>query len=281
MDIIFTDPLAYNDIEYFKDSNAFTTSINVSTTTFDAIVESCNDFYVNNHYYTEGVLNSLSEGIKKFFERIKKEMEKFRLKIIEFLDSNARTSSVANKVAYNMKQKETKRKIKETLDQLYAAKKDGKRNVKIVDIRKYSKTVHSYHKSLIKMGKRFTEINFRSTVEIDEALARFNISIDKMDKELCKMWDHPKKMNIDEAITMLENEVTGKSVFCQVIEDDILAINNAAIAADKLQKNREKNNASCLPHHISILQRITSSISAFARKHVSRFIFGKMLWSIF
>lgn len=269
------------EMEYYCSELVFESFSKRHTDKIDKLEQACNDFYESHHYFTENVLNDLGEGIKSFFRRLKEIMEDFKRKIIEAFNFNERSSSVANAVSYKMKQKETGKKIRQALDELYEAKKEGKRSVKMVDIKKYSKTVQSYQKSLVKMGQRFADINFKSTLEIDKALREFEDTLNEMDAELDRMWDKPRKMGIDEAITMLENEITGKSVFCQVIEENISSINAAAIAAERLQKKRERNNADCLPHHISIFQKITNAISKFARKHISRFIFGKLLWNIF
>jgi predicted nucleic acid-binding Zn-ribbon protein len=125
---------------------------------------------------------------------------------------------------------------------------------------------------LWKEAKKFAKIKYKNVSQIDRDLDVFNNKMKKYETQLDQIENKKVKVNIDDAINFLSKEIGQNSQVMKTIEDSEQRVKELEQAAMLLEEQRNILGSDIIPKHVSLIKRVTGSITSFIRRKVSKII---------
>ena len=94
----------------------------------------------------------------------------------------------------------------------------------------------------------------------------------KYETQLDQIENKKVKVNIDDAINFLSKEIGQNSQVMKTIEDSEQKVKELEQAAMLLEEQRNILGSDIIPKHVSLIKRVTGSITSFIRRKVSKII---------
>lgn len=242
-------------------SMMFENSINLAQANFISesvfeIFESCNEDQI----YVEKGKDSLGVSIKKFFAKLITAFQNLHYSIKIEVDKKVRSVEFQNK-------------LRSLHTELKEAKKDGNKNVSVIDIwtlrEKYLETV----KELKQYSKKITKMNYSKTSEIDDDIKSFNSTMEKYKEELETLSKKTVTVSLDRMIDFVEDEISGQSKVLNSLNDAIALLEQMNKDCIILEKRKDILGPDVLvTKRIGFIRRIATSISSFFKKWAVKII---------
>jgi ribosomal protein L14E/L6E/L27E len=251
-------------LEFIKDENDLSEA---RMYTLSSIFENeIDEFYNSSFYAKETVSNGIVTAIKKFFINLIQEIERWVSSI------NIAVERKQREVGYRKNLISIEKKLKDAIDHGYEGK------VTITDHDSILKNYKDKYKSLSAYGKKFAKMKYNSTAEIDKDIKEFNDLLTKYEKEMDFVENKTITVNVEEALKIVQKELSGNSSYLDSINDlksDIRELEQEAIL---LEKRADELGSGVIPKHLNFIRLTAGNISKFSRKWIGRFV-GKFVFT--
>ena len=222
------------------------------------IVE-CYEAFNEKSYITEKEHKSLYAHLKEFFSKIISALINFK-------------NAVKNKLKVFAKENTLEIRLRNSRRELLDKKAQGEKYVESIDYKKYEATYLKMIDDLWKEAKRFTNVKYKNVDQIDRDLETFDKKMKKYDTQLERIENNKIKVNIDDAINFLSKEIGQNSQIIKTIEDSEQKVKELQQSAMLLEEKRNILGSDIIPKHVSLIKRVTGSITSFIRRKVSKII---------
>lgn len=211
------------------------------------------------HYVSEGVVNKTLEAISVFFANVISTLNTLYSEVMKGL------KSTMLEINLDVKLIKLKYDLKERA-------KEGIRTVTFIDIWKYKDKYLEMESNLWSTSKRLAKCNYKTLEQIDSDIRKFESLINSYETELKKIEDTKIKISTEKLIDFVNKELHGESKVIDTIKQSINSVNDMEIIAKNISLRKTISGVNVIPRHISIIKRMTNSISTFIRKKVAKFI---------
>ena len=227
----------------------------------EALASFCENCLDDNYVFTENKKekDSLIIRTKKFFANLIAAFQNFKATIQVELNRKIRSSEFQNKL----------RKLHKELKE---GEKGGIQHVEVHDVwtmrDKYLKCVCD----LKKYAKKFAEMKYTKTREIDEDITQFNTTMEKYKKELEQASEKMITVPISKMIDFVEDEVNGRSRVMDTLNDAITLLEQMNKDCELIEKRIEILGPDIIPKHVGFLRKIAGNISGFFKRWAVKII---------
>lgn len=223
----------------------------------DAYYSICESLY--DGVLTEAVSDNFGSSIKKFFANLITSIRNFINKFKNYMSKTAREASYV--AVLNSMEKSIKK-----------AKEEGKTRVTMLDYDYIRGEYKDMCKDLKSYAKRFTKMNYKSTLDIDKDLQEFDKVSNYWDKRMEKAIHKEKTISIDSALKFVENEKRGYSHVFDSLNDLIKDIEDMQHVAEETALRVNTLGSDIIPKHVNFLRRVANTISKKVTNFVSKTI---------
>jgi len=197
--------------------------------------------------------------INKFFADLINGFQNFKAQIQLELDRRIRATEIDAK-------------LRKMHTQMKAQKNVGVDKVEVVDCwtlrDKYLECVNK----LRKYAKKFSEMKYKRTSEIDNDLAEFNKLVDKYSDEIAELTDKKITVDIQKMIDFVEDEISGRSRVLVSLDDAVTILKQMKQDALVLETRKDILGPDIIPKHMGFIRQIATKISAFIKKWAVKII---------
>jgi hypothetical protein len=197
---------------------------------------------------TESVSEPFGSSLKKYFTNLITAVRNFINKMKNYFSKTAREFSYINTLN-GMEKK------------IRAAKAEGKHKVTMPNYQKIRSEYDAMARDLKKYGKKFTKMNYSSTIDIDNDLDDFSKAMDKWDKRMDKVLKETVTIDIDDALRFVENEKRGYTHIFDSLNDCIETIDELRHVAEETSKRVGSLGSDVIPKHVNLLRKVANAIS--------------------
>ena len=241
---IFDNKVALAQVEFMEALTTFT--------------ESCFD---EEQIFTEKKKEkeSLMIRTKKFFANLIAAFQNFKATIQVELDRKVRASEFENKL----------RKLHKELKE---GQKNGIKYVEVHDIWTMRDKYLSCVDELKKYARKFAEMKYTKTGQIDDDISSFNTIMERYKKDL---EDASKKMitvPLTKMLDFVEDEVSGRSKVMDTLNDAITILQQMDKDCELIEKRKDILGPDIIPKHVGFLRKIAYSISGFFKRWAVKII---------
>ena len=219
----------------------------------------CYEAYSIKSYITEKEHKSLYAHLKEFFSKIITALINFK-------------NAIRNKLKVFASENTLEIRLRNARKELMVKKSQGEKYVESIDYKKYESTYLKMTDDLWKEAKKFAKIKYKNVSQIDRDLDVFNNKMKKYETQLDHIENKKVKVNIDDAINFLSKEIGQNSQVMKTIEDSEQRVKELEQAAMLLEEQRNILGSDIIPKHVSLIKRVTGSITSFIRRKVSKII---------
>ncbi len=220
------------------------------------IVE-CYEAFNNKSYITEKEHKSLYAHLKEFFSKIVTALVNFK-------------NAIKNKLKVFASENTLEIRLRNARRDLLSKKSQGEKYIDSIDYKRYESTYLKMIDDLWKEAKKFAKIKYKNVDQIDRDLDIFDTKIKKYEAQLDQIENKKIKINIDDAIEFLSREIGQNSQVMKTIEDSEQRVKELEQAALLLEEQRNILGSDIIPKHVSLIKRVTGSITSFIRRKVSK-----------
>lgn len=190
---------------------------------------------------------------RKFFANLIAAFQNFKSTIQVELDKKVRGADFDNKL----------RKLHK---ELKLGQANGVKTVKVHDVwtmkNKYLESVTE----LKKYAKKFAEMKYTKTNDIDNDVIQFNKIMEKYKKELEEASEKMIEVPLNKMLDFVEDEVSGRSKVMDTLNDAISILQQMNNDCELIEKRTEILGPDIIPKHIGFLRKIANSISGFFKR---------------
>jgi len=212
-------------------------------------VESCmcdDQIFVEKKKETE----SLMVKTKKFFANLIAAFQNFIATVQVELDGKIRSSEFENK-------------LRKLHTELKEGEKGGIKTVEVHDVWSMKDKYLDCVNDLKQYAKKFCEMKYKRTSEIDNDIIQFNTKMEKYKQELETVSKKTIVVPISKMIDFIEDEVSGRSKVMDTLNDAITLLQQMNKDCELIEKRRDILGPDIIPKHIGFLRRIATNISSF------------------
>ena len=228
-------------------------------------MEALASFYENclddNFIFTEKKTEkeSLIIRTKKFFANLIAAFQNFKATIQVELNKKVRASEFQNKL----------RKLHKELKE---GEKGGIKHVEVHDVWAMRDKYLECVSDLKKYAKKFAEMKYTKTREIDDDIVQFNTTMEKYKKELEKVSEKMITVPISKMIDFVEDEINGRGRVMNTLNDAITLLEQMNKDCELIEKRTEILGPDIIPKHVGFLRKIAYSISGFFKRWAVKII---------
>lgn len=220
-----------------------------------------NDMLYNEHYVVESKRESLMVTIKRFFTNL----------IISIKDY---IRELSIKIDYTIREKHIRKNLEELREEIIKTKDMGKRFIDMPDYWNYRDTYLELNEKLSIYANRISRMMYKKAWEAEEDLEKFNIIIEEYTDIMIEASDKKIRVNTLKALDFVENELKGKSEVLSTLNESMELFEQMYRQAKMLETKINILGQDIVPKHVNLLMQVANGISAFVRKHATRFIMG-------
>lgn len=246
-DILILENALYNqDLKFMEEMTLFT------------------EQYEETHYITESMMERLSKKFKQLFASMLESFRNFKAQL------HVKLNGV-------MKQKQTKKRLREMIENLKENKKKGAVKATTIDIIKYQKVYLQAYGELWSFAKRIRKGKYHNIDDLEWDVDKFNGIYEKYSDELKEIGNTKIEMPIDKVLEFCQDELYGKSRILKSINDTETKIYLMKVDAENLEKRKEIMGDQILVRRFGLLRGIYSTICKIVKTAVSKFL----MWVVF
>lgn len=211
--------------------------------------ESCLD---DDILYTEKKKETETFGIriKKFFANLVAAFQNFIATIQVEVDRKVRSS-------------EFKNNLRKLHAELKEGQKGGIQTVEVHDVWNLKDKYLECVSELKGYAKKFCEMKYKRTDEIDKDISQFNSIMNDYKKELEEVSKKTVVVPITKMINFVEDEVSGRSKVMDSLNDAITILQQMNKDCELLEKRKDILGPDIIPKHVGFLKRIATGICGF------------------
>jgi len=176
-----------------------------------------------------------------------------------------------------MKEKQTKKRLRQMIEELKENKRKGATKAKTIDVIKYQRVYLQAYDEMWKYAKKFDKTKFSSMDKLERYLDSFNGLYEKYSDELKEIGNTKVESPIDELIKFCQDELYGNTKVLKTINDTETKVLLMKTSAENLEQRKEILGEDILRKKLGIFHRIATCIGNFVKNAVTRFI----MWVVF
>ena len=223
-----------------------------------SFTESCMD---DDYLFTEKKKEkeSLMIRTKKFFANLIAAFQNFKATVQVELNRKVRASEFQNKL----------RKLHKELKE---GEKGGIKHVEVHDVWTMRDKYLECVTELKKYAKKFAEMKYTKTRDIDNDITQFNTLMEKYKKELEEASAKMITVPISKMLDFVEDEVNGRSRVMDTLNDAITLLEQMNKDCELIEKRTDILGPDVIPKHVGFLRQIAYSISGFFKRWAVKII---------
>lgn len=256
-------------VQFEKRLNAFTEAFDECCSIFGAhVCKACNsldDAYASFleetdiGYVSEKASESLSIKIKKIIANLMTAVENF----INSIKIHIETATTSSNYQKNL------RKLHEELKE---KKSQGVRKVSVQDVWSLRDIYLEGSAKLQKYVKKFANMQYKTTAELEKDLDTFNSIYDEYDKKAQGAIDKRVTVPIDKMLAFVEAECSGNGRVVSSMTSAMKDFKEMGNAANTLAKKAETLGPDIIQKHVGFIKRQIMKITGFMKKWIVKFI---------
>ena len=211
------------------------------------------------------------------FTEKKKEQESFALKTKRFFANLVAAfqnfiATIQVEVDKKVRGKEFEKNLRKLHKELKEGKKGGIQTIEVHDIWNMRKEYLSCVDDLKKYARKFSEMKYKRTDEIDDDIIQFNTIMENYKQQLEEASKKTVIVPITRMISFIESEISGQSKVLNSLNDAIALLQQMSKDCELIEKRRDILGPDILTKHVGFMRKIAYSITGFFRKWVVKFI---------
>lgn len=239
---------------YFKESDSlYMIEISHANNDLRDLITNSQVEFLSKSYYTEKTEDSLFSGVKEFFGKIIAALQKYVRELEIRFDEWIRD-------------KEIRVLIRKAKKQIEEDREAGAKTVELPDIWNMSKRYKEINKELYGYAKKFAETKYRRISDLESDISKFEALVNKYNSELVGYEEKKVKMPVSKAIDFINSEIEGRSTLLDDLNEDISKLKNLEKECENIKIRLYAQEGNIIPEHMSIMRRVTTSISNFTKK---------------
>ena len=156
--------------------------------------------------------------------------------------------------------------------ELKEGQKGGIKDVEVHDVwtmtNKYLRCVDE----LKRYAKKFAEMKYKRTSQIDDDISQFNTIMERYKNELEEASKKTIEVPLKDMLDFVEDEISGRSNVMSTLNDAITILQQMDKDCELIEKRKDILGPDIIPKHIGFIRRIAYSISGFFKKWAVKII---------
>lgn len=212
---------------------------------------------------------------KPLYERV---IDRFKQFVNSFLQAlrNFKTQ-LHIKLNGVMKEKQTKKRLRQMIEELKENKRKGAVKAKTIDVIKYQKVYLQAYDEMWVYAKKFDKTKFSSMEKLDNYLESFNGLYEKYTDILKEIGNEKIELPIDQLIKFCQDELYGNTRVLKTINETETKVLLMKTSAENLEQRKNIIGEDILRKKFGIFHKILNAIGNFIKNAVTRFI----MWVVF
>jgi hypothetical protein len=212
-----------------------------------------------------------------FFEKTKERPEPITVKFNKFIADIINSlqnlkSQIQLEVDRKIRSAEIDNKLRKLHKEMKEKQSSGVSEVEVIDCwtlrDKYLECVND----LKKYAKKFSEMKYTRTSDIDNDLAEFNSKVDSYSKEIEELTNKKIKVPINKMIDFVEDEISGRSRILVSLDDAVTIFKQMQQDAKVIETRKDILGPDIIPKHMGLLRKVSVKISSFIKRWVVKII---------
>lgn len=200
---------------------------------------------------------NILDQIDRFFKSIIAALKRFKNEISDKVNAKIRTAEMKKAFRnFNMKAQELKRQ--------------GKKNIEMVDVWELDRILEKYWKQLSKQAKKLLNTRYKHLSAMDVDFRVFNSTMEKAEEEFDRIVNTKIKVPIDDAINFVEDCITKNEPILSSIDSYIQGIESLEHDVKALADKKEIYGVDVLPEKISIARRMINKLASFLHRTIGK-----------
>lgn len=196
---------------------------------------------------------------KKFFANLVAAFQNFIATVQVELDKKTRSAEFQNK-------------LRKLHTELKEGEKGGITTVEVHDVWAMKDKYEECVDELKTYAKKFSEMKYKRTSDIDDDIAKFNKILEEYKQELQSASEKMVTVSIKKMINFIEDEVSGRSRIMNSLNDAISLLQQMSKDCELIEKRRDILGPDIIPRHVGFIKRIAISISGFLKQWAVKII---------
>lgn len=217
-------------------------------------------YIAGNELITETSLYDISMSISQYIQKVIND-------IISF------TKSVKSDIIALARRRDALRKLKELKNTLQNQKELGARKIMIFDYKNYAIKYNEMVTNNLKDFAVLLKKKYKYKSEIEMAMNKFEETLTKRDKELEEAYEKKVLMDINEAISYVEQNLNGKISIESTLQDATSEMNRLRIESERIFKNiRLSEESEIRSTYVGSVRRSLTRVSKSCSKGFKKFV---------
>lgn len=210
--------------------------------------------------FQEGAVYNILDDILAFFQRIINDLVCFGKKVKNDVDSL-------------IKKREVRLKLKKLKEELKTKENEGIKKVSMIDVESFVNYYTSYERKIMKKLETLSRGNFKKRTKFEKVADDIETDLEDMSDALQECVDNRIKVNIDEAIRYVEDNLNGQNEVEKKFVEVTHKLKDVSLTVERVIKNSSnKEDESYKRAYVGRLKRITRKISSTIGKWWSKFV---------